>query len=369
MSRWHYPGATEWDLLRAARPHFSGHYQPRVPAWGYENESDVSVMRRKVAVAAAHGIDAFSFCYYYYQGEPLLGGALQAFLATDVSENFRSTIIWANHDWPADFPEPIDGHSGIVLERPDYGDEALDRMIQLWIRELFSHPSYLRLADERLLITIHLADHLINGFGSVARARAFLDSLRSKVREAGLGELYILNSQGLHFNQPHLFRELGFDGVTNYCLVGYRESPQEQLGVLGIPDHAERDRVPYAGRIDGITRCWRAGAARCGLPYHPVATVGRDCTPRVAGPAPTRLRGRWGHRAVLVDEDPAEFELILDRAYDFARASAGTDGAERIVFINSWNEWTEGSYLEPDTRWGTSFLEAVARSRARDRRQ
>jgi hypothetical protein len=368
MSKWHYPGANEWDLLRAAKPHFCGHYQPRVPAWGYEDESKVSVMQRKVAVAAAHGIDAFSFCYYYYRGEPLLGGALRAFLASDIPRSFRSSIIWANHDWPADFPEPVDGRSGIVLERPDYSDEALERMVQLWITELFSHPSYLRLADERLLITIHLADHLINGIGSVARARAFVDWLRSRVREAGLGELYILSSQGLHFREPHLFQELGFDGVTNYCLVGYRESPQEPLGDLDIPDHADQERVPYGGRIDGIVRCWEAGAARSMLPYHPVATVGRDCTPRVTGPAPMRLRGRWGNRAILVGENPTVFEEILDRAYDFARETKKTDEAARIVFINSWNEWTEGSYLEPDTKWGPAFLEAVARSRARDRR-
>jgi hypothetical protein len=30
-----------------------------------------------------------------------------------------------------------------------------------------------------------------------------------------------------------------------------------------------------------------------------------------------------------------------------------------VLTINSWNEWTEGSYIEPDTKNGTQYLEAI----------
>ena len=57
---------SEWELVKAARPRFPGHAQPKVPLWGYGDESDPAVMARKIDAAADHGVDAFIFDWYYY---------------------------------------------------------------------------------------------------------------------------------------------------------------------------------------------------------------------------------------------------------------------------------------------------------------
>ena len=33
--------------------------------------------------------------------------------------------------------------------------------------------------------------------------------------------------------------------------------------------------------------------------------------------------------------------------------------AERLLIVKSWNEWGEGNHLEPDQRWGRSYLEVL----------
>src|SRR5579871_2627735 len=58
-------GWTEWVLVKAATPKFPGHNQPRVPVWGYEDESNPKAMAKKIDAAADHGIDAFIFDWYW----------------------------------------------------------------------------------------------------------------------------------------------------------------------------------------------------------------------------------------------------------------------------------------------------------------
>ncbi|HRY50565.1 MAG TPA: glycoside hydrolase family 99-like domain-containing protein, partial [Candidatus Paceibacterota bacterium] len=58
---------SEWELIKAAKPRFPGHAQPKVPQWGYEDESDPRVMAKKIDAAADHGIDAFIFDWYHYE--------------------------------------------------------------------------------------------------------------------------------------------------------------------------------------------------------------------------------------------------------------------------------------------------------------
>jgi lipopolysaccharide biosynthesis protein len=70
----------------------------------------------------------------------------------------------------------------------------------------------------------------------------------------------------------------------------------------------------------------------------------------------TARRGR--NALVFHGATPTNFRRWLRAAVERARAEARD--AETAVFINAWNEWGEGTYLEPDRDFGRGWLEAVA---------
>ena len=73
----HGQGWTEWEILKRGEPKFPGHYQPKVPVWGYEDESDPRVFAKKIDAAADHGLTYFIFDWYWYRGKPFINRALE----------------------------------------------------------------------------------------------------------------------------------------------------------------------------------------------------------------------------------------------------------------------------------------------------
>jgi hypothetical protein len=66
---------------------------------------------------------------------------------------------------------------------------------------------------------------------------------------------------------------------------------------------------------------------------------------------------RYGNRAHLFKgASPERFRYWFNQ---LVKVTATRPEKERIIFINAWNEWAEGTYLEPDERYGTEHLEIV----------
>ncbi len=135
---------SEWELVRAAKPRFKGHQQPKVPAWGYTDEKDPAVMAMKIDAAADYGVDAFIFDWYNYEGKPFLNQCLDdGFLKAKNTERIKFSLMWANHDWKDLFPVHEQNLSELeVMYSGAVSAEAFDKIGDELIEKYFTQPNY-----------------------------------------------------------------------------------------------------------------------------------------------------------------------------------------------------------------------------------
>ena len=351
-AKWHGKGWTEWELVKRAEPRFQGHQQPKVPAWGYEDESDPTVMAKKIDAAADNGLTAFIFDWYWHEEGPYLSRALEeGFLKAQNNNKLKFSLMWANHDWVDIHPATRDKSyptlaSGIVTEETFI--KATDHIISKY----FSHPSYWKV-NNGLYFSLYELMSLVKGFGGIENTKRILIDFRGRVRKAGLGELHlnavvwgvqILPGEKKITNPNEMVKELGFNSVTSYVWIHHQELKQfPKTAYSEIREKSIEDFVKFTDEYD--------------LPYYPNVTMGWDSSPRTIQSDVFDNLG-YPYMPILDGNTPEEFEKALTGAKAFLDKGLTNP---KILTINAWNEWTEGSYLEPDIINEMGYLEAIER--------
>lgn len=348
----HGEGWTEWDLVRDARPRYPGHRQPRVPAWGYEDEADPITMARKIDAAADHGIDAFIFDWYWYDDGPFIERALdEGFLKAANNHRLKFALMWANHDW-LDIHPATAGVKPALLYPGKVAPATFDYIIDLVVDRYFQHPSHWKI-DGRPYFSVYELFRFIESLGGADGVRRAVDHFRNRAVRAGLPGVHlnavvwgvrVLPGEKTLDNPGHTALSLGFDSVTSYVWVHH----------VKLADFPETD---YVKAMDGMRQVWADIASKWPLPYHPNVTMGWDASPRTAQDGPF---GNFGYPfcAGLAGNTPERFGEAMRHAIAHLDRFAASP-ADRVITVNAWNEWTEGSYLEPDTVHGMAYLEAI----------
>ncbi|MFN8444533.1 MAG: glycoside hydrolase family 99-like domain-containing protein [Caldilineaceae bacterium] len=348
----HGAGWTEWELVRRAEPRFAGHQQPRVPIWGYEDESDPAVMAKKIAAAANHGIDAFLFDWYYYDDGPFLERGLeQGFFGAPNRDRLKFALMWANHNWVDIHPAKRSTafQHAHLLYPGAVTSATFDAIVELVIERYFKHPCYW-LIDGCPYFSIYELHTLIEGLGGVAATRDALAHFRARVKAAGFPDLHLndvawdlplLPGETAIADPQHILSELGFDSITSYVWIHH-------VPLSNFPE------TPYQQVMATAIQHWQTISAAFTLPYFPNVSMGWDSSPRTVQ-SDRFVDAGYPFMATLSGNTPAAFQQALAAVKQFLDARTGP----RIFTINAWNEWTEGSYLEPDTVHGMGYLEAI----------
>lgn len=342
-------GWSEWKLVREAQPRFEGHDQPKVPLWGYTDEKDPAVMARKIEAAASHGIDVMLFDWYRYDSVPFLNRCLdEGFLKAPNVNDIRFGLMWANHDWVEIHPA-THGEPQKLLYPGKVSPEAFETIGDELVRDYFTRPNYW-LIDGKAYFSVYDVQKFVENFGSVEAARAAMDKLREKAVAAGLPGVHwnlvtwgnpVLPGEKAAENTPELLKKLGFDSGTSYVWIHHTPLPDLQ--------------TDYIKAMDDYFAFWDKARAEYGVPYYPNVTMGWDPSPRYVEQTPEGIKN-YLVTYTIGNNTPENFREALQRTKD--RLLADPNGP-RILNINSWNEWTEGSYIEPDSIHGTGYLEAI----------
>jgi hypothetical protein len=342
-SSWKGEGWCEWELLKSAIPRFSGHHQPLEPEWGCFDESDPAWSSREIDLAADHGIDVFLFDWYWYSGVRIMEEALEnGFLRSPNRERMKFAIMWANHDWSDYFPAPF-GKPWNMWLPSRHSERDLERVIDYSIEHYFRQPNYWRV-DGRLFYSVFHTSKFLSEFGDIEELRGILKRMDQRLERAGLPPIH-WNAMCNSSEQAKLAKEVGFLSTTSYNVISSGKA------VDGI------DR--YEDLIDRHRTHW-AGISAEPLPYLPVVTMGWDVTPRCEQHIawPFSSDAGYPYIPVVVGNTPERFEQLCRDASSHIAADPAKPFA---IFINAWNEWTEGCYLLPEKRHGTAYLEAVQR--------
>lgn len=349
-------GFTEWTNTRKAKPLFEGHNQPRTPLNdNYYCLLDDGVIKNQVKMAKENGI--YGFCYYHYwfkNGKKLLEKPLEMMLQ-DKSIDMPFCMCWANENWTKRW----DGGNNDIIVEQDYGDfNDLDNHI-VYLCNFFRDNRYIKI-DGKPVLLIYKPE-LIPNLSKVVK------HIRQRVKENGFkGIVLMVQYPEFYLNGAHLklfdnYIQFEPKFIQDYQMNEnrslYKKIIKKAMLNLNMNDVvATTQKLLLKNKMKGklpelIHRSydddWKAI-----IDYHVSdkrliagAFVDWDNTSR-------------NRNGVVYDgTTPEKFQKYMLQLVD----KVDKEYNNKLIFINAWNEWAEGAYLEPDSKNGYAYLSGIKR--------
>lgn len=321
-------GFTEWTNVSKATPAYGGHYQPHLPAdLGFYDLRLKQTMEQQTALARRYGIAGFCVYYYNFGRRRALDQPFEAMVA-DPTIDFPYCVCWANENWTRHWDG---GSKGMIFEQK-YDHETLMKVIADATRYA-ADPRYIRVNGKPLFMVYRPL--------LIPDGRSFARICRQGFRDAGFPEVHLVYVESMESASslpPPV--DIGFDACVEFPPQGLAVQLADQKQNI-IRENFAGVRYDYeATVVESVSR------ASVGYKRYPSAFPSWDNTPRQP------LKGDS-----FVHSTPEGFQVYVEEK--LAESARQFVGDERLLFINAWNEWAEGTHLEPDRRFGHRWLEAV----------
>ena len=345
---WKGEGWTEWLEMNAATPRFPGHQQPKKSSLGNFDESDPKCVEKEISLAANHGINVFLYDWYWYSGVKNMEEALEeGFLHASNCNRMKFALMWANHDRSDQF-YPEFGKPRNTWLYSQHSPRDLARVIDYCIAHYFRKPNYWRV-EGKLFFSIYEAERFVKQLGGPRETRALFKEMDARLRKAGLPSMHwsaMVSTQ----KAASVVEQAGFQSTSAYILNTYSMPSEKRM-----PDFTYR----FEDLMDTHRSHWEKMTTASPLMNLPTVTMGWDPTPRCRQDFPWPYPSvEYPYTPIVVGNTPARYEQLL---LDAARHCERDSHKPFAIMLNAWNEWTEGSYLLPEERTGTGYLEAIKR--------
>lgn len=321
-------GFTEWVNVKKAEPLFFGHNQPRKPLHdNYYNLLDDGAMEWQTALAKKAGLYGFCFYHYWFGGRMVLEKPVKKLLHNK-GIDFHYCFSWANEPWTKTW-HGAGGEKEILIAQ-NYGGEEEWKAHYEYFHPFFGDKRYIKEEGRPVLLIYRLKN--------IPR---FNDMLR-------------------YWNQ--CAKKDGFSGIYAISMDTWRDHAEKSRWVNASADFEPNKTRGEATRVFHFLKpkekrslVWNRFAIQTvdykkinkkmlsvphGKNQFRTVFVDYDDSPR------------RGERAVVMKgSTPERFGRYLKQAIQLSRQEGN-----QYLFINAWNEWGEGNYLEPDDKYGYRYL-------------
>jgi hypothetical protein len=348
-------GFTEWTNVAKAKPLFRGHYQPQIPAdLGFYDLRLPEVREEQAKLAREAGIEGFCYWHYWFgNGKTTLDLPFNEVLKSG-KPDFPFCLGWANHSWTTETWDKARTFSKEtrIFDQTYPGEKDYVEHFEK-VLPAFKDHRYITVEGKPLFI-IYDPD----SFKDVSN---FIKIWNRLARESGLKGVYFVGKcdtlPKLNLKEANKAEKLimpryqklldeGFDGVNSNTL---KYAELRATGVLHKAFHsiARRffgglvlDKYKYKDIIDHFVTPEDYKDR-----IYPQLIPRRDRSPRS------------GRKAMIYyDSTPALFKQAAENAI---KCVENRDYDHRLIFLNAWNEWGEGAYMEPDLKFGHGYIDAL----------
>ncbi len=323
---WWGNGFTEWRNVKRGKPVFDGHYQQRIPTelGYYDLVQDKSIQKKQMELAKKY--DIYGFCYYYYwfNGKRLLEKPLNQVLENE-DLDLPFCICWANENWTRRW----DGLDKEILISQSHSIDSDMRFIDEVI-PILKDKRYIKLEDAPMLL-VYRVNLLPNPFKTI-------ENWRERCKEAGIESIHICAVQSIGITDPRVF---GCDSAVEFPPSGFWRFLKPKRYVENLDPNFKGYLYDYNDIVEIALR-----KKRVNYSLYRGAMLGFDNVARKLN------SGVIFHNFTI---ESYKKWLLGCIAYE----KHYQPKEKQILFINSWNEWGEGTYLEPDEKFGLQYLEAT----------